>query len=393
MPDSSWYVRLGEDELGPLTSKELEALAQQGAVNGDTPLSSDRQAWQKAGAVEGLAFGRAPTMPGVPGQATNEWVEASKAQAKTILEDLRKMDFHKEIIPIDETNLATLLKDGIFWFATLLGIVPLMIGTLTNTHAQVVVFALFFAAVWGVIFRSAILKDDTNWKILLAALFFTGVAGTLVAARLESAVLPQDFPEREGYVTSLLKFVFVVGLCEELCKLAPVIAYLLWKRTSARPMTMVLVGVFSGLGFAAFENLTYSQMAILQTAVATDAVGIRGLAEGVQGAVVNGMLRSLSCVFCHAVWAGIFAYFLAIASISRQRLGALFLVGMALTVVLHGSYDWFLSIQPTMAALTAGFSFVLFYAYVAKLRKAVPLALASVTSGSTSPVPGTASTP
>lgn len=37
-----------------------------------------------------------------------------------------------------------------------------------------------------------------------------------------------------------------------------------------------------------------------------------------------------------------------------------------MAAVLHGAYDWLTGLQMTMAA--AGFSFVLFYGYLSKLR-------------------------
>lgn len=311
----------------------------------------------------------------------------AKAQAGEILNDLRNIDFRNEIVPLDESNLPTLWKDSIFWFATLLGIVPLMIGTLATIDAQVIAFAFFFASVWGVIFRSSIVKDDSSLWVLLASMLFTGIIGSTIAAHVEPWFLPPDFPEREGYLSSLLKYIFVVGLCEELCKVAPVFVYLRWKQTAARPMTIVLVGVFSGLGFAAFENVGYIQLAIQQTVIATQAAGIQGLVVGVEGAVVNGMLRALSLVFCHAVWTGIFAYFFASASLSRRRRGAFFVVGLVLTIVLHGCYDWLQLMQPTLAALMAGLSFILFYGYVAKLRKAIATSNKSDLSAATV-VPG-----
>ncbi len=75
------------------------------------------------------------------------------------------------------------------------------------------------------------------------------------------------------------------------------------------------------------------------------------------------MLRSRSLVFCHAIWAGIAAYFIAVASGDG---GALIIVGILVTAVLHGAYDGFTGLQITMA--TVGFSFVLFYGYLSKLR-------------------------
>jgi RsiW-degrading membrane proteinase PrsW (M82 family) len=173
-----------------------------------------------------------------------------------IVNDLRQMDLRGEIVPIDESNLFPLIHDEVFWSVALLGIVPLLIVTFPDTDVQVTAFALFFAAVWGVIFRSAILKHNASWKILLPSLFFTGLLGTTVAGMIEKLLLPLLV---HGYGTAFLGFIVVIGVFEELAKFAPVACYLLWKRSAANPMTIILVGVFSGLGFAAFENLVYSQ--------------------------------------------------------------------------------------------------------------------------------------
>jgi RsiW-degrading membrane proteinase PrsW (M82 family) len=87
--------------------------------------------------------------------------------------------------------------------------------------------------------------------------------------------------------------------------------------------------------------------------------------------MVMAMVRPLSLVFCHAVWAGMFAYFLARASLFRRSWGALFIVGLCVSAFLHGTYDWFDNLQPSVSAIIAAVSFMLFYAYVAKLRTAI----------------------
>ena len=381
MNDTQWFIRLGRDEVGPMAFSELGLLAQQGGVRPETPVSSDRIVWQDSATVEGLRFGQRPSADGISAPVTNEWLRVGKSQMRTILNDLRELDYREEVIPIDQKELANLIKDRVFWFAALLGIVPLMIGTLAEPKVQLVVFALFFAGVWGVLFRSAILRHDTSWKVLLPSLFFTGLFGTATAGAIENVLFPLV---ARGYVTALLGFVLVVGMCEELVKVVPVIGYLLWKRSAANPMTIILVGVFSGLGFAAFENLVYSQLSISRAAEATVAAGAEGLSVGVQEAMVIAMLRSLSSVFCHGIWGGIFAYFLATASLQHRRWGALFLVGLVVAAVLHGIYDWFALVQPTLAALTAALSFVLFCSYVARARTMAAAKATPRTLGETS---------
>ena len=170
---------------------------------------------------------------------------------------------------------------------------------------------------------------------------------------------------------SLFGFVFQVGLWEELCKILPVVIYVKWRLRKARsvdPMTVVVLGVFSGLGFAAFENVDYARISVLRSVALTKTFGLYGLAEGIKGAMVNGILRSLSSVFLHAVLSGIFAYFVALATANVRRWKAFFLVGLGVSSILHGFYDWFCHVQQVLAALTAGFSFMFFHAYIAKLH-------------------------
>jgi RsiW-degrading membrane proteinase PrsW (M82 family) len=167
---------------------------------------------------------------------------------------------------------------------------------------------------------------------------------------------------------SVIGFVFQVGIWEELCKSIPVFIAPFWKRWNFTPMNLVTVGVFSGLGFAAFENLNYGNIAVFQSYSLTQDFGVSGLVEGVQSAMVLVMLRAVSLVFAHAVFSGIFAYFIATAGIRSQRRLALILVGLAVVAVLHGFYDWFAGVQTTIAALIIGLSFMLFYGYVSKLR-------------------------
>jgi len=293
-------------------------------------------------------------------------------QARVILDDLKAMRFKDEVLPIDQSNLSGLVREFVFWAATLLGVVPLLIVSVSDAESQLTLFALFFALVWGVIFKRFVLEDDSSWGLPIAALFFTGIVGLFLLLFVYRYFLPDfylNMASSESRLVSLFGFVFQVGIWEELVKALPVLLYLRWKRAQADPLSMVGIGVFSGLGFAAFENLHYGERAILASFDLTMTYGASGLASGVQRAMITTMLRSLSLVFCHAVWAGIVAYFIAIAGIERRRWGALILVGIGVAAVLHGTYDWLTGVQMTMAAATAGFSFVLFYGYMYKLRE------------------------
>lgn len=309
------------------------------------------------------------------GMADRVWsqpfLKSGAEQARTIYNDLRQLSFRDEILPIDQTNISVLSKDWIFWGVTLLGIIPLLIVTINETSTQLTLFALFFAFVWGVIFKRFVLNDNASWSWPIAALFFTGLLGIGLLLFLYRFLLPGFYlamPDSQNPFVSFLGFILQVGVWEETVKALPVLVLLRWQKESIGPLQFVTIGVFSGLGFAAFENLHYGENAIFSTYSLTQAYGAEGLVTGVQNAMVVTMLRAVSLVFCHAVWSGIVAYFVAAAKMRRDKTIALILVGIAVAAFLHGLYDWLAGVQSTIAAVMAGLSFALFYGYLSKLK-------------------------
>ncbi|RMF31334.1 MAG: PrsW family intramembrane metalloprotease [Bacteroidetes bacterium] len=289
--------------------------------------------------------------------------------------DIGEMDLRHEILPFDERNVRGLSRDFVFWAVIFLGIVPLLIVTIEGTDAQLTLFALFFALVWGVIFKRFILNDDQGWQWPLAALFFTGIAGIGLLLLLYR-FFPEGYlalPDHESPLLSLLGFVFQVGVWEELIKALPLLLVLRLTRGRLSPLHLVTIGVFSGLGFAAFENLSYGEKAVASTHSMAEFFGEEGLSAGVQRAMIITMLRALSLVFCHAVFSGIVAYFVAKALLEGEKMGAHVVVGIAAASILHGLYDWLAVFQSTLAALLAGLSFAMFYGYLSRLKVALLL--------------------
>jgi RsiW-degrading membrane proteinase PrsW (M82 family) len=251
-------------------------------------------------------------------------------------------------------------------------IAPLLIVTL-RSDLQLTAFSMLFAFIWGMVFKHYIVRTTVSWTTLVAALFFTGLVGIRAPLLLSQIYMPFAFSA--NVLVSMVGFVFGVGVCEELCKVIPVLAYLFWKRRDADPKTCISICIFSGLGFAAFENLHYQGIAIgnaLQHTKDLDQYGLGeiGLREGVREAMVDVLLRSLSLVFCHALWTGIVGYFLTISFLTGRRYAVLAVTGILFSATIHGTYDWLIvSIQQqTLAAAVMAGTFVLFYAYLLKLE-------------------------
>lgn len=399
---SDWYWLRDGNTIGPCTSRQLKRAAEEGLISPETlvwkPKLND---WIEASAVRGLFGDQEPIPiakpapaqeaiknPGSDGPAVAlKAFESARGHVVSIVREFKAIDYQSEVLPVDQSSLPRILSDWVFWTLLAFGVVPLLIGTLQKPSHQLTLFALFFAMMWGVIFKSFVFRLPGKWGFALGSLFFTGLIGLTILSWIYRHVLPVGYlklAESESAFTSLLGFIFQVGLCEELCKLLPVLAYLAWKRKSAEPLTAMMVGVFSGLGFAAFENMLYGDLSVLSSVQMTRTHGIRGLATGVQVSMAVAMLRSLSLVFSHAVLAGIVAYFAAIAMRTGAKAGPMIVLGVGIAALLHGTYDWLIGIQPTFAAFIVAVEFLLFYGYVSRLH-AIELTAAGLRSDESSP--------
>jgi RsiW-degrading membrane proteinase PrsW (M82 family) len=309
-------------------------------------------------------------------------LQSAAGTINEVVEDLKNINFRQEIVPVDSEILASMRRDFVFWSAAVLAVVPLGLMTLEGRETQITGFCLFAAAMWGVIFARFIVNANTDWRWLVGSLFFTGLVGIPVLLTIYN-FLPSFYnalPASENVIMAMLGSILHTGVTEELCKIASVLIYLAMRRQAAKPLDLVLIGVFSGLGFAAFENVIYVGRSVDNAFARAGEDGVGGLVTGVQEAMINVLLRSLSCVCAHGVWSGVFSYFIAMAVATRKRFAALFLVGLATAAVLHGTYNGMMRIQNTVPAIVVFGSFVLFYAYLTRLRLTVGSEAATATS-------------
>jgi RsiW-degrading membrane proteinase PrsW (M82 family) len=156
-----------------------------------------------------------------------------------------------------------------------------------------------------------------------------------------------------GFLASFFGYTFGVGLCEEICKLLPI----LWlPRNHPEKATwrgLCKWGLASGIGFGVAEGIMYSGRYY----------------NGIYGG--DGYLvRFASCVALHAVWSASFALamYLAMDSMAKESTASGTLgyaaLAAALPMTLHGLYDTLLKKDHNLWALAVAlFSF----AYLAAL--------------------------
>ncbi len=150
--------------------------------------------------------------------------------------------------------------------------------------------------------------------------------------------------EGNGFVSSFFGFTFGVGLCEELCKAVPVAFYLSGpEKRSLREVC--IVGLASGVGFGVSEGITYSSEYY----------------NGIQDIWIY-VIRFLSCVSLHAIWAGGVALLMYrnhdYLEWSWEAVFGFVVYYLLAAMILHGVYDTLLKQDhELLAVLSALVSF------------------------------------
>lgn len=155
--------------------------------------------------------------------------------------------------------------------------------------------------------------------ILAAAAFFGGVVGVVVAGQLEYDAL-RDLGALPMF------FVAVIEECAKLIVPVAILA-LLWRRRRD-PSDGLVIGVASGMGFAALETMGYAFTALLASG------GNIGAVE--ETLFVRGLLAPAG----HTAWTGLTAGALyALAAHPGGRRAAIFLGTLLGAIILHTLWD------------------------------------------------------
>src|ERR1019366_7009039 len=127
----------------------------------------------------------------------------------------------REVWPLDAAAARQLSGEPTFWAIALLAALPLLFLTLSEPNQQLTAFAIFFAVIWGLIFRYSVIPGShIGWGWLLIAFFASGIVGMPVAWWLEGATIPQWIYSSHPFAL-LFSDVFQTGIYEELCKALP----------------------------------------------------------------------------------------------------------------------------------------------------------------------------
>jgi RsiW-degrading membrane proteinase PrsW (M82 family) len=214
--------------------------------------------------------------------------------------------------------------------------------------------ALPFLFPWGT-------SHDRNLLSVSAFTATFGIIALTAFATIASSAYADALDPRSGVFASMFGFTAGVGVCEELTKALPVLVFFLslrsmdWRRAC-------LWGLASGVGFGVAEGVDYSRHYY------------NGLATGEIYVV-----RFVSCVALHAVWASSAAIVLAEhqdalrGARSPGGIAAVLARALAAPAILHGFYDTLLKLDQTGLALLAALGSLAWFATEVRRVEASPL--------------------
>lgn len=215
---------------------------------------------------------------------------------------------------------------------------------------------IYFSLVWAFVFRICLLPEKIA-KVQLAKVFLF----TMVFCVLFVGMLLQWSPVQKLYAFTsdpsfwyrMLGFIVGVGIVEESVKALPVYFFIYRKKLDYKPSTYAFIGALSGLAFGASEAVVYSFVYASDHANQMISYG---------DYLVVQILRLVSLPLLHALWAGIAGYFIGLARANQKIPRALMVVGIGISVLLHGFYDLFAG--NWLGVLIGTLSLIIFIAYV-----------------------------
>ena len=186
-------------------------------------------------------------------------------------------------------------------------------------------FGFLPSIIWLLFYLRKDKHPESNKMVL--KIFIFGMISGFVAICLERAFQQGQSVLSASFAASSIIAIFFGGaLIEEIVKYGSVKIGTYKNPELDEPLDFILYMIISALGFAALENILVlsSYHPILTSAKAFQILS----------------LRFVSATLLHALASGAFGYFLALSFFRQSRRKTYFLIGLGISVILHGIYNW-----------------------------------------------------
>ncbi len=244
---------------------------------------------------------------------------------------------------------------------------PLAIAHLERTDFILWGIALYSALLWAMFVYRLFAGRDLGFRWAIGMVFVT--CFVMVPLLQIYLAIPPDLTEwlvsRGFIVFQLAGYVLGVGIREEMTKALPLLALAAFTSRMKNPLSGLVLGFMSGIGFAVAENVLYVYKTVSHAVSITQETGHFA---NLVVPVYNNVIRMAMGPFVHGCLSGIFGYFIALSTVDARRRIFLLLAGLGVAASLHGLYDTVVDYSPLVALLVQALTYMLLMTYILKAR-------------------------
>lgn len=254
------------------------------------------------------------------------------------------------ILPLKGFLTFDWLREPRFLLLTVIGLIPLALLFVGESRDFIYIgIASYFSLLWGMFFYYFFKTEQVKLKeccrcFLVTALF--SIAALQLLHKIGIFNFAAPLTVRDFFPFRCLGWMILAGVPEEICKAAVIFWLARRKGALFTPQTIVLYGLFSGLGFGIKEGISY-QMNINSE-------------YGVDGAYVLNVLRLTSLPFLHATWCAISSYFIASSVLMPMQRKFLLVLAVLVPATIHACYNACNSIMKLVPAILGVILFCLY---------------------------------
>lgn len=174
-------------------------------------------------------------------------------------------------------------------------------------------------------------RHDREPIFYLTICFVFGMLSTYPAIKMEEFGM-RDLGIYNAINDPFMTFTFtfiVIAFSEEFVKYIFLRYYIFPKDDFDEPMDGIVYSVMISMGFATLENILY--------------IVVR--ADTIELGFQIGLLRMMTAVPGHAIFAILMGYFVGLAKFSEDKGNLYLVIGLFSAIALHGTYDFFIFMQ------------------------------------------------
>lgn len=257
------------------------------------------------------------------------------------------------IIPIRYHSRKRLYSNKIFWILLFTAIFPLLIAISKSPDSILYIFSIYVNVLWLIVFISFFTKKNQEIVPIISIFIFTVLIVFPILIFFNNVlyrIIPSIQNPKNNFEILLNQILFVAAK-EEIFKILPIFIFAYFSFQFHDPLDGLILGIGSGLGFAAFENIMY-----LNNISSEFFKGIYTVNQMLFQAITR--IITLCCL--HSLFSGISGYYIGVFKFTERRSIFVIIYGLIISILLHGFYNFFVIKYITAAIIIAILTFVIF---------------------------------